>query len=236
MQELVFTLDKKDTRSLGTIRCMQDIKVAAGENCIWLRGFYDTGSPDMQIKQLPVQHSYHLDENNLLFTPGGLTPVALLPQLNWQPVAEFISISIPVAALPGRLEAPAVTRLIPSATAKKSYALRTTLLQWKAYAETAPATRLAQWQFAVSENNEVLIVGTPLPPLPGKEYWLTDDILLPCGYSLEIPMAAPFISSKLNPGKDGLLLFDEHGYCEKIDLAYVVPAKRSAIRLTTINS
>lgn len=236
MQELVFTMDKKDAHSLGNIRCMPDIKVAADENYIWLRVFYDRGGPDKNIVQLPVQHSYHIDENDLLFTPGGLTPVAILPQLDWQPVAGFVSIQIPVAALPGKLEEAAITKLITSATTKKSNALLTSLLHWKAYAETAPATRLAPLKFAVSENNQVLIMGTPLPPIPGKEYWIMDDILLPCGYNLEIPMAAPFISNKLNPDKDGLLLFDEHGHCEKIDLAYVVPAKRSAVRLTTIKT
>ncbi len=236
MHELIFTLNRKDKDSLGNIRCMADIKVAADEKLIWVRGLYDTGEVNKSIRQLPIHHSYYIDENNLLFSPGSLTPVAVLPQLTWLPIAEFISIKMPVAALPGKLQAPADINVVSSAADKKSSALLTTLAQWKLYAESAPAIRLEQLQFAVSQKNEVLIVGTPLPSIPGKEYWKTNNILLPCGYDFEIPMAASFISEKLNSKQDGLLVFDVDGSCEKIDFAFLVAAKRSAVRLTEINN
>jgi fumarate reductase subunit D len=234
MHELIFTLNNKDKDSLGNIRCIADLKVAVDENFIWVRGLYDTGEPEKSIRQLPLQHSYVIDENNLLFTTGGLTPVAILPELKWMPIAAFISIQIPVAALPGKVEEQVAINIIPSAITKKSMALLTTLQQWKAYAELAPGIRLAQLHFAVSQKNKVLITGTPLPSIPGKEYWQANNILLPCGYDFEIPMAANFINNKLNPQQDGLLIFDKDGTCEKIDFAFLVPAKRSAVRLTEI--
>jgi len=234
MYELIFTLDKKNIDSLGNIRSMADLKLAADEHNIWLRGLYDTGETDKAIRQLPIKHSYYVDENGLLFAPGSVTPVAVLPQLSWQPIAEFISIHIPVAALPAKMEEYAAIKVLPSDTGKKGTALVTTLQQWKAYAETAPAIRLAQLQFAVSQKSEVLIIGTPLPSIPGKEYWKAGNILLPCGYDLEIPMAVSFINEKLNPQQDGLLIFDTDGSCEKIDFAYIVSAKRSAVRLSSI--
>jgi MoxR-vWA-beta-propeller ternary system domain bpX2 len=234
MQELIFTLNKKDKNSLGNIRCMAAIKIADGEDYIWIRGLYDNGEPEKSIRQLPIQHSYYIDENNLLFTAGSLTPVATLPELVWLPVAAFISIKIPVAALPGKVKEPSTINVLPSAIEKKSTALLTTLQQWKAYAELAPGIRLAQLHFAVSQKNEVLITGTPLPSIPGKEYWKANNILLPCGYDFEIPMAANFINNKLNPQQDGLLIFDTDGTCQKIDFAFLVPAKRSAVRLTEI--
>lgn len=236
MYELIFTLDKKNTDSLGSIRSMPGLQLAADENDIWLRGLYETGELDITIRQLPIKHSYYVNEHDLLFIPGGLTAVAVLPALNWQPIAEFISVKIPVAAMPGKLHTAAVIRVIPSTHDKKGTALLTTLEQWKAYAETAPGIRLAQLQFAVSQKNEVMIIGTPLPSIPGKEYWKTGNILLPCGYDLEIPMAASFISQQLNPEQDGLLIFDTNGGCEKIEFAYLVPAKRSAVRLTSITN
>lgn len=235
MQELIFTLNKKDKSSLGTIRCLPELKVAEDDNALWVRGVYDDVATDKNIRQLPLQHSYYLDEDNLLFVPGGLTPVAILPELHWLPIADFIPIKMLVAALPGQLQQPAVTRVVPSVDHKTGTALLTSLLQWKAYAETAPGIRLAQLQFAVSQNNEVLIMGTPLPPIPGKEYWTRNNILLPCGYDLEIPMAASFISEKLDPEQDGFLIFDTDGNCEKIDLAFLVDAKRSAVRLTPLS-
>lgn len=236
MHELIFTLDKKDKDSLGNIRCMTDIQLAADENCIWVRGLYDSGELDKTIRQLPIKQSYYVDENNLLFVPGSVTPVATLPTLSWLPIAEFISVKMPVAALPGKLEEAAHISILPSVVDKKGAALLTTLEQWKTYAETAPAIRLAKLNFAVSKKNEVIIIGTPLPSIPGKEFWQSSNILLPCGYDFEIPIAASFISEKLNPQHDGLLILNTDGSCEKIDFAYLVPAKRSAVRLTSITT
>ena len=234
MQELIFTLNKKDKSSLGNIRCIPELKVAEDDNTFWIRGVYDDVATDKDIRQLPLQHSYYLDEGNLLFVLGGLTPVGVLPELQWLPVADFIPIKMPVAALPGQLQQPAITRLVSSVDHKTGNALLTTLKQWKAYAETAPGIRLAQLKFAVSQNNQVLIMGTPIPPIPGKEYWTRNNILLPCGCDLEIPMAATFINEQLNPVQDGFLIFDMDGNCEKIDLAFLVDAKRSAVRLTQL--
>jgi hypothetical protein len=234
MHELIFTLHKKDKDALGAVRCMDDLKVATDENNIWLRGLYNNAAVDKSIQQLPTQHSYYLDENNLLFSPGGLTPVATLPVLQWLPVAAFINIEIPVAALPGHLDQPAIISIISSAKNKKGAALLTTLQQWKAYASNAPAIRLAPLQFAVSQNSDVLIIGNPLPAIPGKELWMIDNILIPNGYDFEIPMAISFINEKLNATKDAVLLFDTDGTYEKIDLAFFAKAKRSATRLTQV--
>lgn len=233
MNELIFLLNKNDKNSLGTVRGIEGLKAAEDEDHIWLRGLYNNGALDKSIRQLPLLHNFFIDEDNLLFSPGSLTPERVLPLLEWLPVAEFISIKIPVAALPGQLEEPALFKIVPAVVDKKGIALLTTLEQWKVYAESAPAIRLAPLQFALSQKNEVLVVGTPLPSIPGKEYWQMNNMLLPCGYELEIPVAASFICEKLNPENDGFLIFDTDGSCEKIDFAFLVAAKRSAARLTS---
>jgi len=234
MHELIFTLHKKDKDALGDVRCMDGLKVAADDDRIWLRGLYDTAAVDKTILQLPVQHSFYIDGNNLLFSPGNLTPAAILPSMEWIPVAEFVNIKIPVAALPGQLSERATIRVMASSKNKTGDALLTTLQQWKHYAANAPAIRLAPLQFAVSQNNNVLIIGYPLPAIPGKELWMADHILLPNGYDFEIPMATAFINEKLNAEGDAVLLFDTDGSFEKIGLAFFAKAKRSAVRLTQV--
>ena len=234
MNELIFIVDKKDKEALGSVRCMEELKAAVDEKNIWLRGLYDNRPLDKAIQQLPLQHSFYIDENNLLFAPGSLTPVAVLPVLEWIPIAKFISVEIPVAALPGRLHETVNINIIPSVINKKGAALLTTLAAWKAYAEAAPAIRLAPLQFAVSQNSQVLIIGDPLPAIPGKELWRIENILIPNGYDLEIPMAVSFINEKLNAQRDALLIFDTNGSYEKVDRAFFVAAKRSGIRLTQV--
>jgi len=233
MQELIFIFNDADRESLGNVRSLEGLRAATGDGCTWLRGIFSTPEIDLKIKRLPATKIYYINEDNLLFVPGSLVPSRKLPLLDWQPLNRFLPVEMPVAAMPAHTGQQVVIKLVSTGITKTGEALLTTLPVWKAYAEEAPATRLAQLKFAVSENNEVLIMGTPLPPLPGKEYWLEKNLLLPNGYQLEIPLLANFINEKFNPQGDGVIIFDTNGSWQKIDHAFFVPAKRSAIRLTT---
>jgi hypothetical protein len=108
----------------------------------------------------------------------------------------------------------------------------TSLSVWQQYAATAPEVRLLGLRFAASANDQVLVLGTPLPPVPGKEYWSTHDLLLPAGFDFELPLAAGLLAAKLNPCNDAVLRFGTDGSWEKIPKEALVPASRSAARLT----
>jgi hypothetical protein len=235
MQELVFIFNKADVASLGKVRCTAGLLAAVKDDSIWLRGVMDLPDMDIKIKQLPAKQTFYIDENELLFAPGTVTPVDQMPQLDWQPLNSFLPVEIPVAALPGQVTALAKIQLIPSENSQAGSALLTSLQVWKSYAETAPGSRLQRLRFAVAADNEVLIMGNPLPPLPGKEYWSCNNILLPNGYQFEIPMMANFINEKFNAQHQSVLLFDVDGSWQLIDNNFFVPAKRSAVRLTEIN-
>jgi hypothetical protein len=233
MNELLFTLDPGDKDCLGTERCIQGLQVAANAELVYLRGIYENSGIDVKIKQLPARQTYTINEADLLFLPGKVTPVGKLPALEWKPIADFISVAMPVTALPGETGKKVPIRIIATEIMQRGDALMLALDTWKAYAEAAPAVRLAQLRFAVSDNNEVLIMGHPLPPLPGREYWLRDNMLIPNGYRFEIPLAGTFLSARQNPNDDGFLLFDKAGNWQKIYHSFFVPAARTAIRLTT---
>jgi hypothetical protein len=181
---------------------------------------------------LPGLHTYLLDADNNLFPPGGLTPVGKLKTLNWVALSSFVTVELPVSALPGRIHQQHAIRLVPSGRSQAGNALLTELDTWKAYAENAPLVRLQQTRFAVSEKNKVLIIGSPLPALPGREYVLQDTLLLPCGYEFDPPVISNLVITRLDPLKESLLLFDTNGAWEKIPKTAFVQATRSAIRLT----
>jgi len=211
---------------------MPGLQAADDNECIWLRGIDATTQPAIRIRQLPGLHTYRLDEDNNLFTPGAVTPISKLKSLQWLPLNQFITVTLPVSTLPGKINQKHPVKLVPTAHAAPGNALLTDLDTWKAYAETAPLARLMATRFAVSAGNQVLILGSPLPSLPGKEYVLNNDILLPCGYEFDPPAITALITSRLNPLQDALLLFDVNGNWEKIPFDVFVASTRSAIRAT----
>jgi hypothetical protein len=110
--------------------------------------------------------------------------------------------------------------------------LLTTLDAWRSYVETAPEVRLSGLYFAVAADARVLVLGTPLPPLPGQELWRCEDLLLPAGFDFEAPLLAPLLRRKLQPASDDVLLFAPDGRWERVPSAGLLPVTRSAVRLT----
>lgn len=230
MKELVFILLKKDSESLGEVRCIPDLRVAVHEEKIWLRGI--PADPELSIRKLPAVETYFLDAGNRLFAPGSLTPCGKLPEETWLPLTEFCSVELPVSALPGELKERELVRLVRTEKIEKGHAVLTTLAHWKSYAEHAPEIRLRKTRFAVSEDDRVIIISDPPVPVPGKEFHLRDSILLPNGYDFDPPVISSLIRDKLNPEQDALLLYAVDGTCERIPLNHFVQGKRSAVRMT----
>jgi hypothetical protein len=232
MKELIIVLSHADKAALGAVRCLTGLQVAEEADFIWVRGVQAAENIDLRIKQLPGMHTYTLDAEDNLFPPGGLTPIAKLKPLTWIPVAEYITVKLPVSALPGKINWQHTIRLVPSGRSQAGNALLVDLATWKAYAENAPLVRLQQTRFAVSEKNKVLIIGTPLPALPGKEYVLMDTLLIPCGFEFDPPLISELIIARLDASKGSLLLFDTDGTWEEVPKTSFVPSTRSAIRST----
>jgi hypothetical protein len=235
MPEYVFEIDISQLPALGPARCIEGLMAAGEGDTVWVKGIAEGWKDDPILRQLPVKHAYRLDQQQRMFATNAVTPSALLPQLDWKPLKVFIPVSLPVSAMPGKTNATVAVKLVVSSNEKKGDALLTSLDTWKAYAETAPATRLARLRFAVSEKNEVLVIGHPLPALPGKEYWLSNNMLLPCGMDWELPLMSAIIGKQLNPTNDAIILFDENANWQSITKTFFVTAKRSAVRLTKAN-
>jgi hypothetical protein len=234
MTEIVIVLSTAHAAALGSVRTFPGLLAARSGEEIWVRGI-PTGKPDKKISVLPAKHTYFIDEQERIYAPGALTPSDTLPALEWVPLLSFIKVTLPVSALPGVLEESQLVKLVRTegnVIIPENDALLTPLETWETYVSTAPLVRLQHLYFAVSENSEALIIGTPNIPLPGKTYTLRNNILLPAGYDFDPPTIASLVAKALNPVNDGILLFHENGHWEKIRFDCFVPATRSAVRLT----
>lgn len=230
--ERILVLAAAQRAALGTVRDQPGLRAAADDaGRLWLRGLPTTGPLPLALGQLPALASYAADAEGRLFPSGKPTPTGRLPQLAWQPLAAFIPLAMPTAALPGQPPAPVAVRLVPSARPQPGTALLTTLATLASYAETAPAVRLAGLRFAVSARGQALLLGTPLPPLPGQEYWASAELLLPAGFDFEVPLVADLLAGQRAATHD-VLLFSPDGQYEVIAAVHLHPVTRSAVRLT----
>ncbi|GAA4043356.1 hypothetical protein GCM10022409_31680 [Hymenobacter glaciei] len=233
MTERVLVLATADREALGRVRQLPGLQVAEAAGQLWLRGLPATGELPLPVRGLPALAVYALDADGRLFPAGQRTPTGRLPVgLAWQPIRAFVPLELPTAALPAQ-GAPAYrVQLRASVRAEAGVGLLTTLAAWHAYAETAPEIRLRALRFAVAADGRVLLLGTPLPPLPGQELWLHAGLLLPAGFDFEAPLLAPLLREKLQTAADDVLLFAADGSWECVPASAVLPVTRSAVRLT----
>lgn len=232
MLEHVLYLATSDPAALAAVRAVPGLQAAAGAGGLWLRGLPAAELLPLPLRALPAAGRYRLDAEGRLFAEGQATPARLLPPLSWQPATALLPLELPTAALPGQPAPRYHPRLVPSGRAEAGVGLLTTLPAWLAYAETAPAVRLQPLRFAAADDGRVLVLGTPLPPLPGQELWRSAGLLLPAGYDFEAPLLAPLLARQLNPAGLDALLFGADGEWERIEAAHLLPATRGAVRLT----
>lgn len=239
MTEHVLVLAPAAAGVLAAVRTLPGLHAAPepATGRLWLRTGPSSEPLPPALRQLPAEAVYTLDAAGRLFQPGRLTPTATLPALAWQPVRELLPVELPTAALPAQGAPRYRPRLVPSAQAEPGAALLTSLAEWLRYAETAPEIRLVGLRFAAAADGRVLVLGTPLPPLPGQEYWVAPGaapagLLLPAGHALEAPLLAPLLAQQLVPAQDALLLFAPDGGWERVPTAHLLPATRAAVRRT----
>lgn len=234
MENWVLTFKKSDLPHLATVRCWSGMYAAETKTEVWLRCPMLHADMDQVLRALPAMYTYRQDARGLLFPLGGSTPVAKMPELDWLPMKQFIPVELPGAALPAQLTQQYISKLLPSVEYYPGATLKVKLADWQAYAETAPEIRLSALHFALSASGNVLVMGEPLPPLPGVEYWLRDSLLLPAAYDLEWPLLARLFNQRENSKGDYFLLFEKDGNWQKIEKRCFVPASRAGIRRSKI--
>ena len=234
MNEVIIVISLADVNQLGSIRTIPGVLVARFGKCIWLKCKYDGSNIHVKLKGIPAIHMYWMDMEENLFLLDTLTPIMKLPELKWVSLIDFIKVDMPIAALPGQVKTSYKPKIIKSDTVNIGTALLTNLQSWKMYAESASATRLNLLRFAVSEEGMVLIIGNPLPSLPGQEFWNVGNIYISSGYNFEFFFVASLLQEKCNENKSLYLFYTKEGHYASINKEDFVKATRSAIRLTKV--
>jgi MoxR-vWA-beta-propeller ternary system domain bpX2 len=221
-----------DASNVGSLRTNAGVEVCEARDRIWLRTVNPAEALRKKLRGLPGALLFAVSGDGQLCRIGSRVPRGHLPEGPWIELSTWLEVRLPTAALPAELPNRIPLSLVADQVYRESNLLLTSLAEWTAYGVTAPQVRLDRWHFAVSEKGDVIVRGTPLPPLAGTRLVEEHGIAVPSGWHWSPAVDADVLTSLFQLATHDVLLWTPQGRRERIAAEQFVRATRSAIRLS----
>jgi hypothetical protein len=225
-------VDSAQAESLAAMRAWPGVEVCAVGEAVWLRAECLDEPRQEACRRLPGADRFTVLDDGQLLPISALVPRGHLPPGPWQPLVAWLKVVLP----PALATAPAPPRvrltLVRCGEEREPSWLLTDLESWARYAATAPQVRLARLAFAANGQGQVIVRGSPLPPLAGQRLVEQAGIAVPSGWTWTPAVDATVVRDVflLAAGDSALWLAD--GSWFKIGSSDWVQATRSAARLS----
>jgi hypothetical protein len=224
-------IDDQTQAALGHLRLIRGVEVLIEADSIWLRGKELNEQISNLLRSLPEAERFLVLSGDQLARWDETIPRENLPAGRWQPIKNWLAVSLPTAAFAPRVDASIPFQLVRSSNPAKANLLRTTWVAWRDYATTAAQLRLNQLSFAASER-EALVRGVPVPAIHGQRFVESAGVAIPVGWKSDPELDAKSIRELLKVAEGTVAVFSEDGSYESIPDQAFVRATRSAVRLT----
>lgn len=226
-------LPEDESLAAGRLRLREGVEVCAAGDGVWLRGPQLEPALVRALRGLPGAVRFHVDAQGRLTPVGKRLPTARLPAGPWTPIASWLTPRAQTAH-PGATEPPrARLAFVRTGEPGEPAALLVEMADWARWALDAPEVRLKPLKFAVSEHDQVLVMGAPLPPVRGTHLVSREGVLVPAGWGWTPPVDAAEVRALFGAATGDVLLFDLSGGAPLIEASAFVKATRSAVRLST---
>lgn len=225
-------LPSEQAAALGRLRTRSGIDAAADADGVWLRIAEQDEQLAAELSGVTLAACFEVDDENRLLPLGGRVPVARLPQLAWRPLAEFIAVSLPIAALGGRLPDRVPIGLVRTERVQQPNVLVTTVDELVEYVASAPEVRLQGGRFAACAAGRAVVQIDPLLPLPGERFVAQDGVAIPAGWAVAPAVPAAILAKSLRLLAGDLAILSSQGAVEVITEDQFVRLTRSAVRAT----
>lgn len=185
------------------------------------------------FQSIPFKTVYKIIDDYLYHLEGQVPFDIWLSDLyEWKPLTAYIQIELPPINYNffGINESIDV-RLIPSSIPQTPVALRTSLEHLEQYLNENLAIRSAHLNWILL-NTAAFVYGTPLLSMPGLAYWQLGQHLLPIGWQFEIQNMIPFITQRIQPNSNELLLWETNGTYTRLSIDNFTSLTLGSVRKT----
>lgn len=204
------------TQALYHLRSWPDLKMATADGLIWLRGFSQADVDSVSVLSIPMLKRYYLVEARL-YPIGKSLPIMVAPSLLWTDLRRGLKVRLPeenfnyfgvarthgIALVPSEIQRAVTATIVDLATLGK-------------YLHDAPRVRVASLRWTVLEGKRALIMGTPLLPIQGQDYYRQACFLIPAGWKLQYECMADVYQEALGDSHEYWYILNEYSDLSKL--------------------
>lgn len=217
---------------LGLIRQWENLWLAFDNQKIWVKGFEKEQLDLLALKSIPFKTLYYTKENKL-FKLGSLLPEGPVPNLSWITIAKALPLQLPAFNFNffGIQERISIT-LKQCTDEQVCIAMITSVSSLASYITSAPEVRLQALNWTIINQDQVLLLGTPLLPIIGQAYWYQQDFLLPAGYDFNLTLLRGVLNDRINPQRKHWVVWNTDGSYFLVKKTDVQALSLSSFRLS----
>ncbi|MCR9250014.1 MAG: hypothetical protein NXI20_06295 [bacterium] len=218
---------------LGAIRHWSHLKMARKDSEIWVSGFSKEQINSNELKCIPFIELFQ-ETDSKLYPLGKRVPIAKIDRLIWTPITNGLTID-PIQFNHNLFEIKETInwRLQASSKTQDTFALKIKIIDFQKSVENAPKIRLNHLKWTVSNDQTVLVLGSP--PLSTRyveSYWLSRNNLIPMGYDFDLKVLENEISNSIENDNADYILWDKSGGYQIITNNVLESVSRSSVKKT----
>ncbi len=228
-EEFAVRMQRTDAPTLGRLRGQSGIHVCEMENHLWLHVQQITDELQTSLRTLPGRRYTVLPDRQLVPIDARL-PRGYLPDGPWASLPQWMELQLSTPAMSGVLSKKCPLSFVRATQEDESNVIRANIDHWHDYAASAPRVRLDRLSFAMNEGQNVVVRGTPLPPIPGVRYVERAGVAVQAGWTWRPAVQPEVLREFLALANDDLALLHASGSWDRISGDDFVRATRSAVR------
>ena len=200
----VLVLNKDDAHSLAGLRTSARLVCLFDGDLLWLRGELENALAE--TLRFPAIERYTLDREGNLTPLGKKVPTRSTPRGDWIPMNAALDFLAPHIETPEPSAKRSELRMGRTSEMHEAAGVVCQWEDWSNLATTGPSIRLKQWRFATTAMGPALVMGTPIPSLPGIRVARMGSILCPLGWEWRPKLPPKDLECILRLAKDELAL------------------------------
>ncbi|MEO0734994.1 MAG: hypothetical protein AAFZ52_19305 [Bacteroidota bacterium] len=205
--------------ALYPLRQWPHLKMATEGGLIWLRDFTREDIESASVRRIPLLQRYYLQDARL-YPVGNSLPVMVAPNLLWTDLRRGLKVRLPKENFNYfGVEHTHQLSLVHCAIPREVTATIVELVALGEYLYDAPSVRVAPLQWTILGIEHALILGTPLLPIRGQDYYQQAGFLIPAGWQLRYQTMASVYRDALADSSAYWYLLDENSQLSKVSKA-----------------